>query len=143
MGAICVALVLLLGARSPRRRACRNCARLRGLRAPSAEAGAPAAVSLALDGMGEPAPMADPQFRDGAADCAVAAGDGGDGVSALRRAAEAGRFELYLQPVVTLPQRKVRYYEAMARLRTEDGRLLNPCDYPRQPQSADVMPLIG
>src|SRR5260370_25803915 len=30
----------------------------------------------------------------------------------------------------------------MARLRTEDGRLLNPCDYPRQPQSADVMPMI-
>lgn len=120
-----------------------HAAALQSLRAASAEAGRPAAVALALDAMGEEAPAADAaQLYDGAADCAVAAADGGDDVSALRRAAEAGRFELYLQPVVTLPQRKVRYYEAMARLRTEDGRLLNPCDYLRQPQSADVMPMI-
>ena len=116
---------------------------LQSLSAASAEAGPPAAVSLALEAVRDPAPTADDaQFRDGAADRAFAAGDGGDGVSAIRRAAEAGRFELYLQPIVTLPQRKVRYYEAMARLRTEDGRLLNPCDYLREPQSADVMPTI-
>src|SRR5215469_8654911 len=32
--------------------------------------------------------------------------------SVLRSAVEAGRVDLYLQPIVTLPQRKVRYYEA-------------------------------
>jgi cyclic-di-GMP phosphodiesterase TipF (flagellum assembly factor) len=34
------------------------------------------------------------------------------------------RIELYLQPIVTLPQRKVRCYEATARLRGEDGDLV-------------------
>ncbi len=106
-----------------------HAATLQSLSAASAEAGRPAAVALALDAMGAPAPAPtadDAQFHDGAADRAVAAGEGGGGVSALRRAAEAGRFELYLQPIVTLPQRKVRYYEATARLRTEAGELLNP-----------------
>ena len=122
-----------------------HAAALQSLSAASAEAGRPAAVALALEAMGAPAPAPtadDAQFHDGAADRAVAAGEGGGGVSALRRAAEAGRFELYLQPIVTLPQRKVRYYEATARLRTEAGELLNPCDYLRQPQSADVMPMV-
>jgi cyclic-di-GMP phosphodiesterase TipF (flagellum assembly factor) len=120
-----------------------HAAALQSLSAASAEAGRPAAVALALEAMRAPAPAADDaQLDDDAADRAFAAGEGGDGVSALRRAAEAGRFELYLQPIVTLPQRKVRYYEATARLRTEAGELLNPCDYLRQPQSADVMPTI-
>jgi cyclic-di-GMP phosphodiesterase TipF (flagellum assembly factor) len=44
-------------------------------------------------------------------------------------AIEGGRIDLYLQPVVTLPQRKVRYYEAMTRLRTEDGTLILPSDF--------------
>src|SRR6266571_4127751 len=96
-----------------------HAAALQSLSAASAEAGRPAAVALALDAMGAPAPAPtadDAQLHDDAADRAVAAGEGGGGVSALRRAAEAGRFELYLQPIVTLPQRKVRYYEATARL---------------------------
>ena len=41
---------------------------------------------------------------------------------------EANRADLYLQPIVTLPQRKVRYYEAFTRLRTEDGEQLLPAD---------------
>ena len=44
---------------------------------------------------------------------------------------DANRIDLYLQPIVTLPQRKVRYYEAMSRLRTERRRL----------QAADFVPL--
>ena len=43
----------------------------------------------------------------------------------IRGAIEANRIDLYLQPIVTLPQRKVRYYEAMSRLRTEAGELLH------------------
>ena len=43
-----------------------------------------------------------------------------------RGAIDANRVDLYLQPIVTLPQRKVRYYEAMSRLRTEDGDVLLP-----------------
>ena len=49
-------------------------------------------------------------------------------VAQLARAIEANRIDLYLQPIVTLPQRKVRYYEALARLRADDGTLLTPDD---------------
>ncbi|MCJ2141192.1 EAL domain-containing protein [Methylobacterium sp. E-066] len=41
------------------------------------------------------------------------------------RAFEADALEIHLQPVVTLPQRKVTAYEALARLRVE-GRLIEP-----------------
>ncbi|WP_181705942.1 EAL domain-containing protein [Chthonobacter rhizosphaerae] len=34
------------------------------------------------------------------------------------------RIEVHLQPIVTLPQRKVRYYEVFTRLRANDGRLI-------------------
>ncbi len=50
----------------------------------------------------------------------VVAGISRDGMSALVAAAiDANRIDLYVQPIVTLPQRKVRYYEALSRLRTE------------------------
>src|SRR5262245_39331072 len=45
-------------------------------------------------------------------------------IAHLARAIEANRIDLYLQPIVTLPQRKVRYYEALTRLRADDGTLL-------------------
>lgn len=35
-------------------------------------------------------------------------------------ALEAGRLELYLQPIVTLPQRRTRFFEAQSRLRIPD-----------------------
>jgi cyclic-di-GMP phosphodiesterase TipF (flagellum assembly factor) len=44
----------------------------------------------------------------------------------VRDAIEAGRIELYLQPVVTLPQRKVRFYEALARLKLADDAVIEP-----------------
>lgn len=44
-------------------------------------------------------------------------------------AIEAGRIEVFLQPIVTLPQRRVRYYEASPRLRTVDGDLMAPVDF--------------
>jgi cyclic-di-GMP phosphodiesterase, flagellum assembly factor TipF len=45
-------------------------------------------------------------------------------LATIRGAVEANRIDLYLQPIVTLPQRKVRYYEAMSRLRTATGEVL-------------------
>jgi cyclic-di-GMP phosphodiesterase TipF (flagellum assembly factor) len=52
-----------------------------------------------------------------------------DIAATIAGAIEGSRIDLYLQPVVTLPQRKVRYYEAMTRLRTEDGTLILPSDF--------------
>src|SRR5690606_24045036 len=49
-------------------------------------------------------------------------------VAVIRDAVHANRIDLYLQPILTLPQRKVRYYEAMTRLRMEDGTLMLPTD---------------
>ncbi len=47
----------------------------------------------------------------------------------VTQAFEADRIELHLQPVVALPQRKVRFYEALARLRLDDGTLLAPGEF--------------
>jgi cyclic-di-GMP phosphodiesterase TipF (flagellum assembly factor) len=41
-------------------------------------------------------------------------------LAAIKNAIEENRIDLYLQPMVSLPQRKVRFYEAVTRLR--DGR---------------------
>ena len=57
-------------------------------------------------------------------------------------AIEGGRIDLYLQPVVTLPQRKVRYYEAMTRLRTEDGTLILPSDFLAHAEQAGLIAKI-
>ncbi len=63
-------------------------------------------------------------------------------VATIRRAVEANRVDLYLQPIVTLPQRKVRYYEALTRLRSDDGELLAPGDFLGYAESAGLMPMI-
>ncbi len=39
------------------------------------------------------------------------------------------RLEIHLQPVVSLPQRKTRFYEALARLRIDDETLLVPGEF--------------
>src|SRR5207237_10204101 len=38
-------------------------------------------------------------------------------------------FDLYLQPVVSLPQRKTVFYESFTRLRDETGRVMMPAEY--------------
>src|SRR5947207_286000 len=57
-------------------------------------------------------------------------------------AVAANRVDLYLQPIVTLPQRKVRYYEAMSRLRTERGDVLPAADFIATAERAGLMPQI-
>lgn len=47
----------------------------------------------------------------------------------VTQAFEADRIELHLQPIVALPQRKIRFYEALARLRLADGTLLGPAEF--------------
>jgi cyclic-di-GMP phosphodiesterase TipF (flagellum assembly factor) len=60
----------------------------------------------------------------------------------LRSAIEASRVDLYLQPIVTLPQRKVRYYEAMTRLRTNAGEILPAADFIGPAERGAIMPQI-
>ena len=47
----------------------------------------------------------------------------------IREALEANRVDLYVQPIVSLPQRRTRHYEAFSRLRTNDGRVIAAQQY--------------
>ncbi len=47
----------------------------------------------------------------------------------IRNALAQNRMDLFLQPIVTLPQRKVRYYEALTRLHTAQGETIMPGEY--------------
>src|SRR5499427_7296375 len=60
----------------------------------------------------------------------------------VREAVDANRVDLFLQPIVTLPQRKVRYYEAVARLRAGDGEQLMAADFLAHAEAAGLMPRI-
>jgi cyclic-di-GMP phosphodiesterase, flagellum assembly factor TipF len=50
-------------------------------------------------------------------------------LAAVRSAIDANRLDIYLQPMVTLPQRKVRFYEAVTRLRDENDQILAADDF--------------
>jgi cyclic-di-GMP phosphodiesterase TipF (flagellum assembly factor) len=47
----------------------------------------------------------------------------------VREALAENRVDLYLQPIVALPQRKTVFYESFSRLRDETGRVLMPTEY--------------
>jgi cyclic-di-GMP phosphodiesterase TipF (flagellum assembly factor) len=63
-------------------------------------------------------------------------------IALVREAVEANRIDLHLQPIVMLPQRKVRYYEALARLRTRDGEIVMPADFLSYAEAGGLMPRI-
>jgi cyclic-di-GMP phosphodiesterase, flagellum assembly factor TipF len=50
-------------------------------------------------------------------------------LAAVRNAVDENRIDIYLQPMVTLPQRKVRFYEAVTRLRDDRDQLLAADDF--------------
>jgi len=60
----------------------------------------------------------------------------------ISAAIEANRVDLYLQPIVTLPQRKVRYYEAVTRLRTEAGELVPAAQFVAPAEAGGLLPKI-
>ena len=47
----------------------------------------------------------------------------------VRQGLSSGRVDLFLQPIVTLPQRKVRHYECFSRIRLGDDLMLVPEQY--------------
>ncbi len=61
---------------------------------------------------------------------------------ALRDAVAASEIELHLQPVVTLPQRKLRYYEALARLKTDGGDIVAAGEFLADGEAAALVPAI-
>jgi cyclic-di-GMP phosphodiesterase TipF (flagellum assembly factor) len=63
-------------------------------------------------------------------------------IAMIRDAVDNSRVDLFLQPIVTLPQRKVRYYEAVARLRVGDGEPLTATDFLPYAEAGGLMPKI-
>ena len=67
---------------------------------------------------------------------------GGALLETVRASLEENRVDLYLQPVVSLPQRKLRFYEALSRLRTADGAVIMPEQYIRIAAPAGLMCVV-
>jgi len=60
----------------------------------------------------------------------------------VSQAIEAGRVDLYLQPTVTLAERRPRYLEAFTRIRTKTDSLILPGSYLPPAEASGMMPLI-
>ena len=60
----------------------------------------------------------------------------------IRDTIEQSRVDLYLQPIVSLPQRKLRFYEALSRLRTEEGSVIMPAQYIKLAAPAGLMSVV-
>src|SRR3569833_731022 len=60
----------------------------------------------------------------------------------IRDALPENRVDLYLQPVVALPQRKTVFYESFSRLRDETGRVMMPAEYLSVAEPAGLMTAV-
>jgi cyclic-di-GMP phosphodiesterase TipF (flagellum assembly factor) len=91
----------------------------------------------------EPVAPAAPQAAPASAPAASFRALDNDAILAsIREAIESNRMDLYLQPIVTLPQRKVRYYEALTRLRTAGGEQVMAEDFVPHAETSGLMPKI-
>jgi cyclic-di-GMP phosphodiesterase TipF (flagellum assembly factor) len=80
--------------------------------------------------------------RQGNASAYLAAMGERDLLETIRASLEENRVDLYLQPIVSLPQRKLRYYEALSRLRAEDGSVIMPAQYIKVAAPAGLMSVV-
>lgn len=69
-------------------------------------------------------------------------GDRNELLETIRSSLEDNRVDLYLQPIVSLPQRKLRYYEALSRLRDKDGKVIMPAQYMQVAGQAGLMSVV-
>jgi cyclic-di-GMP phosphodiesterase TipF (flagellum assembly factor) len=65
-----------------------------------------------------------------------------DLLETIRASLEENRVDLYLQPIVSLPQRKLRFYEALSRLRAEDGSVIMPAQYMKVAGPVGLMSVV-
>jgi cyclic-di-GMP phosphodiesterase, flagellum assembly factor TipF len=63
-------------------------------------------------------------------------------IETIRDALTQNRVDLYLQPVVNLPQRKTVFYESFSRLRDVSGRVLMPAEYLNVADAEGLVPSI-
>ncbi len=60
----------------------------------------------------------------------------------VREALAENRVDLYLQPVVSLPQRRTVFYESFSRLRDATGRIMMPAEYLSVAEPSGLMSAI-
>jgi cyclic-di-GMP phosphodiesterase TipF (flagellum assembly factor) len=63
-------------------------------------------------------------------------------IALINGAINDGKVDLYLQPIVTLPQRKVRYYESMSRLKADDGEIVAAGDFLAHAEAGALLPKL-
>jgi cyclic-di-GMP phosphodiesterase, flagellum assembly factor TipF len=63
-------------------------------------------------------------------------------VALVRTAIDTQKIDLYLQPIVTLPQRKVRYYEALSRLNPGNGETVTAADFLPYAEAGSLLPRL-
>lgn len=68
--------------------------------------------------------------------------DSGEMLEIMSQAIEAGRVDLYLQPTVTLPERRPCYFEALTRIRTRTDSIVLPASYLAAAENSGLIPLI-
>jgi cyclic-di-GMP phosphodiesterase TipF (flagellum assembly factor) len=107
---------------------------------------APAVPAVAANNATAAVPMPDPAAAPAAPIAGMIAAFAGldrDGVvAAINSAIDGSKIELYLQPIVTLPQRKVRYYEALSRLKADNGDLVAAGDFLKFAEAGGLMPKL-
>ena len=91
---------------------------------PAAETAAPIVAKQARQ-----VPVATAPPAAVAAETAAASRNRQQLLAAVKNAVEENRLDIYLQPMVTLPQRKVRFYEAVTRLRDDKDQILAADDF--------------
>lgn len=60
----------------------------------------------------------------------------------VKTAARQDRVDLFLQPIVGLPQRKIRFYEMLSRIRVKPGIYLPASRYVDVAHKQDLMPIV-
>jgi cyclic-di-GMP phosphodiesterase TipF (flagellum assembly factor) len=60
----------------------------------------------------------------------------------VRTGLQENKVDLYLQPIVRLPQRRTRYYEAFSRIRGPHGEVITPGQYLAIAEEADLISTI-
>ncbi len=90
------------------------------------EAGMPGSAGAALtrNGAAPAGPREDATLRD------------------VKNALKEGRVDLHLQPIVSLPPRRVSFYEGLTRLRRPDGSLILPAEFLDPARRGNLMGLI-
>lgn len=96
----------------------------------------PAAPAPVATGTAMPRPAADhsapalaPAAHEHVAAAPAAPARPAVSAATIQSAITANRIDLYLQPIVSLPQRKVRFYETVSRLRDDNDQVLTATDF--------------